>query len=56
MGEEIAPVGPFVLEGKVVPGFQRGSKELGVPTGASCVGLGVYVWTCSLAERLNGEF
>ena len=26
-------VGPFHLEGEVVKGFGRGSKELGIPTG-----------------------
>jgi hypothetical protein len=32
--EIIRPVGPYVLTGPVVPGFQRGSKQLGIPTGA----------------------
>jgi FAD synthase len=30
---------PVMAKGKVVPGFQRGSKELGIPTGISQLSL-----------------
>jgi FAD synthase len=32
--DELRAVGPYVVQGLVVPGFTRGSKELGIPTGA----------------------
>jgi hypothetical protein len=31
--DELHAVGPYVVQGSVVPGFKRGSKELGIPTG-----------------------
>lgn len=31
--DELRAVGPYVVQGLVVPGFKRGSKELGIPTG-----------------------
>ena len=35
--DELHAVGPYVVQGLVVPGFKRGSKELGIPTGTAIV-------------------